>query len=44
VGIVQGRCEARFGRVGEALAALLDSYDVGASAAVYIDGEPVVDI
>jgi CubicO group peptidase (beta-lactamase class C family) len=41
---VQGRCDKRFGAVREALGALLDSDDVGASAAVYVDGEPVVDI
>jgi CubicO group peptidase (beta-lactamase class C family) len=41
---IQGRCEGRFGKVAEALAASLDSEDVGASAAVYVDGEPVVDI
>ncbi|MBW8482141.1 serine hydrolase domain-containing protein [Actinomadura parmotrematis] len=41
---VQGHCEARFEKVAEALAASLDADDVGASAAVYVDGEPVVDI
>jgi CubicO group peptidase (beta-lactamase class C family) len=41
---IQGRCEGRFAKVAEALAASLGSEDVGASAAVYVDGEPVVDI
>ncbi|AWZ03919.1 MULTISPECIES: serine hydrolase domain-containing protein [unclassified Streptomyces] len=41
---IKGFCEPRFAPVREALAALLDKDDVGASAAVYVDGEPVVDI
>ena len=41
---VQGVCDKRFGSVRDALAASLDRDDVGASAAVYLDGEPVVDI
>lgn len=41
---IKGYCEPRFGAVREALAGLLDKYDVGASAAVYVDGEPVVDL
>jgi CubicO group peptidase (beta-lactamase class C family) len=42
---VDGTCEARFDGVRKALAASLDSGgDVGASAAVYLHGEPVVDI
>ena len=41
---VQGVCDKRFGAVRDALAASLDRDDVGASAAVYLDGEPVVDI
>ncbi|MFF0201276.1 serine hydrolase domain-containing protein [Streptomyces sp. NPDC005017] len=41
---VKGHCEPRFAAVHEALAALLDRDDVGASVAVYLDGEPVVDI
>ncbi|GAA4623839.1 serine hydrolase domain-containing protein [Actinoallomurus vinaceus] len=41
---IQGRCDDRFTKVAEALAASLDAEDVGASAAVYVDGEPVVDI
>jgi CubicO group peptidase (beta-lactamase class C family) len=41
---VQGVCSERFGAVRQALADSLDADDVGASAAVYLDGEPVVDI
>jgi CubicO group peptidase (beta-lactamase class C family) len=42
---VQGTCEARFVRVRDTLSANLDSgADVGASVAVYLHGEPVVDI
>src|SRR6516165_6618112 len=41
---VQGVCDKRFGSVRDVLAASLDRDDVGASAAVYLDGEPVVDI
>lgn len=41
---IDGVCEPRFAAVREALAASLGSHDVGASAAVYVDGEPVVDI
>src|SRR5262245_17989739 len=42
---IHGKFDAKFSRVRDALAANLDSgADVGASAAVYIDGEPVVDI
>ena len=42
---VDGTCEARFDGVRKALAASLDSgADVGASVAVYLHGEPVVDI
>jgi CubicO group peptidase (beta-lactamase class C family) len=42
---VQGTCEARFDGVRRTLAANLDSgADVGASVAVYLHGEPVVDI
>ncbi|MFH9727560.1 serine hydrolase domain-containing protein [Streptomyces sp. NPDC017254] len=41
---IKGFCEPRFGAVREALAASLGKDDVGASAAVYLDGEPVVDI
>lgn len=43
--IVHGTLDSRFSKVRDALAANLTSgADVGASAAVYIDGEPVVDI
>ena len=41
---IEGSCEGGFSKVGEALAASLADGDVGASAAVYVDGEPVVDI
>ncbi|WP_248966124.1 serine hydrolase domain-containing protein [Sphaerisporangium perillae] len=41
---IHGRCEDRFGEVREMLAASLGNDDVGASVAVYVDGEPVVDI
>ncbi|MCX4986042.1 serine hydrolase [Streptomyces sp. NBC_00572] len=41
---IKGFCEPRFDAVREALAASLGKDDVGASAAVYVDGEPVVDI
>jgi CubicO group peptidase (beta-lactamase class C family) len=39
-----GTSHAKFGAVREALAELLDQDDVGASVAVFVDGEPVVDI
>src|SRR5262245_3919394 len=42
---IQGFCDQRFERVREAFADNLASgADIGASAALYIDGEPVVDI
>jgi CubicO group peptidase (beta-lactamase class C family) len=42
---VQGTCNRRFAAVQEAFAKNLRSgEDIGASAAVFIDGEPVVDI
>jgi CubicO group peptidase (beta-lactamase class C family) len=42
---IHGKFDSKFARVRDALAANLDSgADIGASAAVYIDGEPVVDI
>ncbi|MFI2437538.1 serine hydrolase domain-containing protein [Streptomyces sp. NPDC018693] len=41
---IEGLCAPRFAAVREALAVLLGTDDVGASAAVCIDGEPVVDI
>jgi CubicO group peptidase (beta-lactamase class C family) len=41
---IQGVWEKRFEAVRDALAESLDDQDVGASAAVFLDGEPVVDI
>lgn len=41
---IKGLCEPRFAAVPAALAASLGNDDVGASVAVYLDGEPVVDI
>jgi CubicO group peptidase (beta-lactamase class C family) len=42
---VHGTCDERFGGVREALSSSLDAgTDVGASVAVYVHGEPVVDI
>ena len=41
---VHGVCDPGFAAVREAFAASLGQDGVGASAAVYIDGEPVVDI
>ncbi|HEX8004896.1 MAG TPA: serine hydrolase domain-containing protein [Trebonia sp.] len=41
---VQGSWEKRFQAVRDALADSLDDQDVGASAAVFVDGEPVADI
>ena len=41
---IYGICNERFEKVREALAESLDGIDVGASAAVYLDGEPVVDL
>jgi CubicO group peptidase (beta-lactamase class C family) len=41
---IHGTYEERFTGVRDALASSLDSDDVGASAAVYLDGEPVADI
>jgi CubicO group peptidase (beta-lactamase class C family) len=41
---VHGVCGKRFEAVREALAASLDTSDVGASAAVFVDGEPVADL
>ena len=44
-GQVHGICDHRFTRVRDLLAAqLATGADIGASAAVFIDGEPVVDI
>ena len=43
--LVQGTTEDRFGEVRDVFAANFDSgLDVGASVAVYLDGEPVVDL
>ncbi|WP_327699502.1 serine hydrolase domain-containing protein [Streptomyces sp. NBC_00459] len=39
-----GTCTDQFAPVREALAASLDDKDVGASVAVFLDGEPVVDL
>ncbi|MCX5215285.1 beta-lactamase family protein [Kitasatospora sp. NBC_00240] len=41
---IEGACEPRFDAVRAALATLLGKDDVGASAAVYLEGEQVVDI
>ncbi|MGW0964964.1 serine hydrolase domain-containing protein [Streptomyces sp. NPDC002516] len=41
---IKGFCDPRFVAVRDALAALLGKDDVGASAAVYLDGEPVADV
>lgn len=41
---VQGTCGERFGGLREALAASLEGDDVGASVAVFVDGEPVADL
>jgi CubicO group peptidase (beta-lactamase class C family) len=43
--VIDGFCDERFAKVRQTLAANLDSgADVGASVAVYLGGEPVVDI
>jgi CubicO group peptidase (beta-lactamase class C family) len=44
VAAIHGTCDERFEAVRTALAETLDTDDVGACAAVYLDGEPVVDI
>jgi CubicO group peptidase (beta-lactamase class C family) len=41
---VRGSCDSRFEAVRAALAESLDSEDIGASAAVFVDGEPVADL
>ncbi|MFI0445983.1 serine hydrolase domain-containing protein [Actinomadura sp. 6N118] len=41
---IHGSCDDRFGGVRDALAASLDRDDVGASAAVFLDGVPVADL
>src|SRR6184192_1428445 len=40
----RGTCDERFEAVRAALEASLDDQDVGASVAVHLDGEPVVDL
>ena len=39
-----GSCDERFEAARDTLAASLDKDDIGASVAVYLDGEPVVDL
>lgn len=41
---IQGTGDDRFAEVRQTLADSLDSADVGASVAVYVDGQPVVDL
>jgi len=41
---VRGECDERFEAVRKALAESLDGEDVGASAAVFVAGEPVADV
>ncbi|HET7017072.1 MAG TPA: serine hydrolase domain-containing protein [Streptosporangiaceae bacterium] len=41
---IHGECDERFDAVRKALEECLDSVDVGASAAVFVDGEPVADL
>src|SRR5437763_16989837 len=41
---IQGSFDDLFAAVPTALAGLLDDGDTGASAAVFVDGEPVVDV
>ncbi len=41
---IQGSYDDLFTAVPSVLAALLDAGDVGASVAVFVDGEPVVDV
>ncbi|NEA99588.1 serine hydrolase domain-containing protein [Streptomyces sp. SID13726] len=41
---IQGSYDELFSAVPTTLAALLDAGDVGASVAVFVDGEPVVDV
>jgi CubicO group peptidase (beta-lactamase class C family) len=42
---IEGACDRRFAAVREAFASNLDTaQDVGASVAVFVDGEPVVDL
>ena len=41
---IQGSCDELFAAVPGVLAGLLDGGDAGGSAAVFVDGEPVVDV
>lgn len=41
---IEGSCDERFSAVRDALASSLETDDVGASAAVFVDGQPVVDL
>jgi CubicO group peptidase (beta-lactamase class C family) len=41
---IQGSYDELFTAVPSALAGLLDDGDAGASVAVFVDGEPVVDV
>jgi CubicO group peptidase (beta-lactamase class C family) len=41
---IQGSCDEFFSAVPSALAGLLDEGDAGGSVAVFVDGEPVVDV
>src|SRR3954464_5406511 len=41
---IQGACDDLFTAVPSALAGMLDDGDAGASVAVFVDGEPVVDV
>ena len=41
---VQGTYTKEFSAVADALSELLDTQDIGASAAVFVNGEPVVDV
>jgi CubicO group peptidase (beta-lactamase class C family) len=41
---IQGECDRRFAAVAEVLGDALDAGDAGGSAAVFVAGEPVVDI
>ena len=41
---IQGECDERFAAVAEALSDALDAGDAGGSAAVFVAGEPVVDV
>ena len=41
---IQGECDERFAAVAKALSDALDAGDAGGSAAVFVAGEPVVDV